>query len=60
MNERSLKLADHKTEVVLLTGRRRVGDVLFKRGESVVKPKQAAKYFGVWIDRSLSFDEHII
>lgn len=54
-----LELAVEKTEIILATLKRRpLQDTLKILGEEI-KPKEAIKYLGVWIDRKLCFTTHI-
>lgn len=54
-----LQLADHKTEAVLISSRKKVEFVSFQVGEQTIVSKQAIKYLGVMIDNRLKFAEHI-
>lgn len=54
-----LKLADHKTEAVLITGRKRVEFLTFTAGDTEITSKESVKYLGVMIDNRLNFKSHI-
>ncbi|KAK7862431.1 hypothetical protein R5R35_001341 [Gryllus longicercus] len=58
MTQNSLTLAQHKTEAVLLPGKRRPKPVLFKIQGTVVKTVKAVNYLGVVIDERLTFAHH--
>ena len=54
-----LHLADHKTEVVLVTGRKTRETITLAIGECDVESQGSLRYLGVQIDAKLRFDEHI-
>nr|CAI5854774.1 unnamed protein product [Callosobruchus analis] len=59
LERRELTVAPEKTEAVLLTKRRKVGEIRFNvKGQNIL-PQRAIKYLGVWLDRKLTFKEHI-
>lgn len=59
MYSKKLKLAPDKTEAVLLNCRRKPPDVQFNVMGTLVTPKEAVKYLGVWIGRNINFKRHI-
>lgn len=59
LSERSLQLAEEKTEAIMLTDRRKVQKLKIKVGETTITPKKCIKYLGLWIDKLLKFDQHI-
>jgi len=59
MRLRRLQLAPEKTEAVLLTRRKRLGETVFKLEGTEVVPAASVKYLGVWLDKGLTFGEHI-
>jgi hypothetical protein len=54
-----LQIAAEKTEAVMLSGRNRYGEIQFKAGEAIIKPKNCVKYLGVVMDKNLTFGHHI-
>lgn len=54
-----MTLAPHKTEAVLLTPRRRMTPITFEIGNTTIVPQRAIKYLGVWLDKKLTFAEHV-
>lgn len=54
-----LELADHKTEALLLTSRKRVEEIEIRVGGCTINSSPAIKYLGVVLDRRLSFKEHL-
>ena len=50
-----LTLADHKTEVLLVSRRK---EVTVKVGSQAVESKDEIKYLGVWLDTKLNFKAH--
>lgn len=58
MAQRHLELAPHKSEAVLLTHKRNLRPIQFDLMGSIITPKQALKYLGVWLDRKMTFSEH--
>lgn len=59
MSSRNLKLAPTKTEAALLTTKRKVKPIEFRIMNTTIAPQHAIKYLGVWLDKTLSFGEHI-
>ena len=59
LREHSLQLATHKSEIVLLTGKR-IDTIVPVRIVGVTnETKKAVKYLGLWLYNKLSFYEHI-
>lgn len=59
LQEAELELADHKTEAVLITGRKKVEFMTLSVGDTEIISKQSVKYLGVMIDNRLNFKSHI-
>ncbi|XP_060516767.1 uncharacterized protein LOC132696115 [Cylas formicarius] len=59
LEQRRLALAPEKTKAVLLTKKRKIGHVVFNVMGSEIGLSDAVKYLGVWLDRKLSFAEHV-
>lgn len=59
MTSKHLELAPKKSEAVILTTKRKVKAIEFNVMGTVIVPKDAIKYLGVWLDKSLSFKEHV-
>lgn len=55
----NLKLAEHKTESVLISSKRAKEILEIKVGRTNITSKEAIKYLGVIIDSRLSFKQHI-
>lgn len=53
MEEHKLEIAKHKTEAILLTGNKRLGQIEFKIKGHAIIPKNAVKYLGVVLDNCL-------
>lgn len=43
----------------MMVGRKKYAEVIFNMERQTVKPKKAIKYLGVYIDRGLTFTEHV-
>lgn len=54
-----LKLAEHKTEAILVSSRRVLEVVEIRVGNCTISTISHLKYLGVWIDARLSFKEHL-
>lgn len=54
-----LELAEHKTELVLISSRKKKEEAAVRVGEYLVKSKNAVKYLGIMIDDTLSFKCHL-
>ena len=59
MESKELRVAPHKTEVVVLAGRRKVKEMEITVKNTKIKSKTAIKYLGVTFGKDLSFSEHI-
>lgn len=59
MEVKKLQLAPQKTEAVLLTTKRKLSPIIFNIQGIEVRPKDAVKYLGVWLDTKLVFSEHV-
>lgn len=55
----SLELADHKTEAVLITSRKKIEYMTIRVGEQIINSKESIKYLGVMLDNRLKFRPHI-
>lgn len=54
-----LELADHKTDAVLITGRKIADTMTIQVGKERIVSKRSLKYLGVMLDDRLSFKRHI-
>lgn len=54
-----LKLADQKTEAVLINARRPRATASIRVGQHLIHSRESVKYLGVMIDARLNFKEHI-
>lgn len=54
-----LELADHKTEVLLISSRKKVETIEVHVGGLNIKSKPSLKYLGVILDHRLCFKEHL-
>lgn len=59
MATRQLALAPHKTEAVLLTTKRKVGEIKFQLDGEEIKLNRSIKYLGIWMDTKLTFAEQV-
>ena len=57
--ERQLELAPEKTEIVALVGRKKTSNLVVDILGTPTQPKNAIRYLGVIIDKSLSWGQHI-
>lgn len=55
----NLQLAEHKTEMVLISGRRKRESISIKVGAATITSTEAIKYLGVMIDDRLNFRKHM-
>ena len=56
---KKLTIAAEKTEVVLLSGRRKLREITVTVGDKVVTSKESLKYLGIIFDRNMTKTEHI-
>lgn len=54
-----LALAEHKTEVLLVSGRKKMERVIVNVGAHAVESKDEIRYLGVILDNRLSFKAHV-
>lgn len=59
MSQNGLKLAEQKSEAVLISSRKRVETVIIRVGTTAIRTKPAIKYRGVMIDHRLSYKHHL-
>ena len=59
IESKGLRVAPHKTEVVVLAGRRKVKEIQVRVKENIIKSKGAIKYLGVTFGKDLHFAQHI-
>lgn len=59
LREKSLTLAAHKTEAVLISSRKKVETVRIRLGDTIIESKPYVKYLGVLIDHRLCFRDHL-
>ncbi|XP_051165709.1 uncharacterized protein LOC127284355 [Leptopilina boulardi] len=59
MKSRKLTLAPEKTEAVLLTNKTKLDPIEFDMQGVKIKPGNYIKQLGVWIDKKLTFKEHV-
>ena len=59
LNDKGLSLAEHKTEVVLITNKKKDEVLNITVGNVIVSSKKAIRYLGVMIDTRLSFSVHV-
>lgn len=59
MNRVNLKIAHHKTDVVLISNCRAVQQMQLGVGEQVVTSQRALKYLGVMVNDRLNFNNHV-
>lgn len=60
LEQRQLRLAGHKTEAILLKGRKRMRKLAIRLdGEVVTYTKRSTKYLGVVLDEGMTFVEHV-
>ena len=59
LQKTGLELADHKTEAVLISSRRKKESVNIKVGTADIRSKTSIKYLGVMIDERLNFKAHM-
>jgi Reverse transcriptase (RNA-dependent DNA polymerase)/Endonuclease-reverse transcriptase len=54
-----LNIAEHKTEILLVSSRRKIEALKLKVGKHVITSKRTIKYLGIMIDDKLSFRSHL-
>ncbi|XP_034195307.2 uncharacterized protein LOC117611466 [Osmia lignaria lignaria] len=54
-----LKLAHHKTEAILLTGRKVCGGLTFRCGDSDIRTSRTARYLGLILEMNRGYRVHI-
>ena len=59
LGDRHLQLATEKTEVVLLSGRRRLRNITVRLKDTEIKSQRWLKYLGVIFDKDLRMTEHV-
>ena len=59
LTTRHLEVAHDKTEVVLLSGRRRLKEITVTMGDSNIRSRKSLKYLGVYFGKDLRMSEHV-
>ena len=59
LKRKDLTIAPEKTEVVLLSGRRKLKEIEVDIGEQRIKSRSSVKYLGVVFDKDLKMREHV-
>lgn len=54
-----LELAEHKTEAVLISSRKKIEKASIRVGNEVIQSKEAIKYLGIMLDHRLNFKSHV-
>lgn len=59
LEENGLAIAPEKTEAIVMSGRRAVGNIRFEVNGVLIQPSNKLKYLGVWLDKRRSFRSHV-
>lgn len=59
MRKRGLQLAPHKTEVLILAGRRTLKEITVRIGNMEISNKRSIKYLGITIGHNMNLGTHI-
>ena len=59
LRENRLDIAPEKTELVLLSGRRKLKEITVTVGEREIKSVNSIKYLGIHLDKDLRMKEHV-
>lgn len=59
MNKKGLEIATHKTEAILLSGRKKCRTLNIQINNTEIEIKKTLKYLGVIMDKNLSFRPHV-
>ena len=59
LKKMGLRLAEQKTEVVILEGRRKLQEISIKVGTAEIKSCQSAKYLGIHLDKDMRMTTHV-
>ena len=59
LSSMGLKLAEQKTEIVILEGRRKFTQIQIRVGETQINSSPAAKYLGIQLDKDLKMTTHV-